>query len=54
MFKFMSFYFKIGILFGFFLFISFCKKDFCEFIVCFNGGVCNEGFCDCFMGYSGF
>jgi hypothetical protein len=51
--KSMSFYLKTGILFGFLLLISSCKKDPCESTVCFNGGVCNEGFCDCPTGYSG-
>lgn len=30
-----------------------CKKDPCKTTVCYNGGVCVEGNCDCPPGYSG-
>tara|TARA_B100000963_G_scaffold302195_1_gene275035 strand:- start:170 stop:838 length:669 start_codon:yes stop_codon:yes gene_type:complete len=30
-----------------------CKKDPCETVICLNGGVCNDGLCDCPDGYSG-
>lgn len=32
---------------------SSCKKDPCEDVNCQNGGVCNEGTCDCPEGFSG-
>lgn len=30
-----------------------CQKDPCSSVVCYNGGVCVSGFCDCPPGYSG-
>ena len=30
-----------------------CSKDKCADITCKNGGVCNDGSCDCLYGYTG-
>jgi hypothetical protein len=30
-----------------------CKKDPCETVICLNGGICDDGLCDCPDGYSG-
>ncbi len=30
-----------------------CKKDNCKDVNCLNGGICNDGKCDCPPGYSG-
>jgi hypothetical protein len=47
---------QLTILFFFTAFLtvfSGCKKDPCETTTCLNGGVCNDGDCDCPAGYSG-
>lgn len=48
---------KILFLLGLILFTNFqfqsCKKDPCKSTVCLNGGVCDDGSCQCPTGYSG-
>lgn len=43
---------KFSLLFAL-LFLFSCSSDPCEEVTCFNGGICNEGFCDCPDGWTG-
>ncbi len=33
--------------------LSSCSEDNCEDVVCQNGGICNDGICDCAAGFKG-
>jgi len=35
------------------LLVQSCKKDPCSDVLCENGGICEEGICDCATGYEG-
>lgn len=45
--------FLLSLLLGFIFYFFSCEKDFCEDIVCLNGGICNDGSCVCVDGYDG-